>query len=461
VSLLLSLIGCWPGSPPPDVDGDGFAAAEDCDDLDPDRNPGAAEVCRNHQDDDCDGSASACPLQGSMSAADADLAIGGPYEDQWEQTIRWSGTMLAVAAPQANFQAGEVRLYDLAGEDPTEPTTTLFGAAGTNAGRRWVFTELGGAPEASLVINATGITGTDTEGYPGVDYFVDPEDLPGGRIALFSFPDRLVGGPEFRVAATAPFDDGVAFFSLMSGSRQAAGVWFWNVPAGEERVQDAADGWVPAQESDAPEEPLVAADVDGDGDDELLAALTYFYPGAVLVLDQPSGIQTIDDSTRRITGADSSQVLAVADLQGDGYVDVALIDDDGAFAVLWGPLPDAEVSASSADAVITSDNEGMTSAAVPLGSIIAADALTVDGVTWLAVGHPEQVLLFAGPDLEGHVHDPDAVAEMRSDEESFGASVALGDANTDGLVDVAVIAPEASGALPGAGVVYVFSSGSM
>ena len=37
-----------------DVDGDGFAACEDCDDTDEDVNEDAAEVC-NDVDDDCDG----------------------------------------------------------------------------------------------------------------------------------------------------------------------------------------------------------------------------------------------------------------------------------------------------------------------------------------------------------------------------------------------------------------------
>ncbi len=37
-----------------DEDGDGYTISDDCDDTDPDVNPGAAEVC-NEKDDDCDG----------------------------------------------------------------------------------------------------------------------------------------------------------------------------------------------------------------------------------------------------------------------------------------------------------------------------------------------------------------------------------------------------------------------
>jgi hypothetical protein len=41
--------------PPVDVDGDGYAVDTDCDDTDPTVNPGAAEVCDDGIDNDCDG----------------------------------------------------------------------------------------------------------------------------------------------------------------------------------------------------------------------------------------------------------------------------------------------------------------------------------------------------------------------------------------------------------------------
>lgn len=45
----------------PDGDGDGYPRSRDCDDMDPAINPGAAEVCGNLVDEDCDGQANACP----------------------------------------------------------------------------------------------------------------------------------------------------------------------------------------------------------------------------------------------------------------------------------------------------------------------------------------------------------------------------------------------------------------
>ncbi len=58
--LLLSLVACHAGgkdsgpTEPVDADGDGYSAEDDCDDSDPDVNPGASEVQGDGLDNDCD-----------------------------------------------------------------------------------------------------------------------------------------------------------------------------------------------------------------------------------------------------------------------------------------------------------------------------------------------------------------------------------------------------------------------
>jgi parallel beta-helix repeat protein len=69
-----------------DADGDGYADDVDCDDNDPNVNPGAAEVCGDGIDNDCDGEDSACGAGRGKSYYYGD-ADGDTYGDPNDQVV--------------------------------------------------------------------------------------------------------------------------------------------------------------------------------------------------------------------------------------------------------------------------------------------------------------------------------------------------------------------------------------
>ncbi len=94
--LVLALLGCeryaacssCPDSgdthdPGADADDDGYTADVDCDDQDPDVNPGAQELCNNGVDDDCDGTDNGCALEGELGLDSADIAFTGAAPGDW------------------------------------------------------------------------------------------------------------------------------------------------------------------------------------------------------------------------------------------------------------------------------------------------------------------------------------------------------------------------------------------
>jgi Putative metal-binding motif len=76
---LQSFVGCEHGNSTDatDSDGDGVAWCNDCDDANPSVHPGAAEVCGNHVDDNCNGVVDEnCPGEAPGYPGDLDAGIG-------------------------------------------------------------------------------------------------------------------------------------------------------------------------------------------------------------------------------------------------------------------------------------------------------------------------------------------------------------------------------------------------
>lgn len=118
-----------------DIDGDGSCLGDDCDDEDGAIHPGAAEVCHNGLDDDCDGVADEdCLGGGRVFFVDRD-SIGGPCADSnpGTETQPWC----TVAKANATLVAGD----------------TVYLRAGTYAGET-IQPENSGASDAERIAYA-------------------------------------------------------------------------------------------------------------------------------------------------------------------------------------------------------------------------------------------------------------------------------------------------------------------
>jgi hypothetical protein len=83
---------------PPDADGDGYRADEDCDDADERRHPGAPEACGDGVDQDCDGSDLACV--GTDGGARRDAARPSPRAPDAAAGALTGGCGCRAATPQ-------------------------------------------------------------------------------------------------------------------------------------------------------------------------------------------------------------------------------------------------------------------------------------------------------------------------------------------------------------------------
>lgn len=234
---------------------------------------------------------------------------------------------------------------------------------------------------------------------------------------------------------------------------------------------------------------LAAGDVDGDGGAELLIGATGANEGAGgAFLFRSGGVISSDDDDRgtyeaelRLSGmaADDQAGVRVAmlpDADGDGLLEVVVgaslagADDGGAAYVLWSSgaaAGDGDLALSEADLVLEGAEE-KDRAGVALAGLADVDG---DGLGDLAVGAPKgspdgvevgAVYLALGGGSSGSLADADVLVVGVADGDLAGTAVAdAGDVDGDGVTDLIVGAPGATGEAEGAGVAYLIQGASL
>ena len=469
----------------------------DCDDDDSSVNPGAVEICGNGVDDDCDATPGDCAWSGAVRLSDVPyLTLAGDQNnDRAGETLAvgdfdGDGQLdLAVSAPLSDAPAREMgavyvvygpitedlNLYDM---DTifTGPRSEDFLGAGLAA-----VPDLDGDGDDELLIGAPG----KQPGYAlptnGGAWLVT--DMDGGLAGAVAFTpaseDSALGA---ALAAGDLSGDGVAELIVAASYDEdyPSGTGIVYLFSGASPTSTSADDADIALYGDGPGDrtltfgaAVATADLNGDGQDDLLVSAPNYYSSelggdsAVMVFYGPLSGVTFASGADHILyapytdGADlggyPNSLAVTGDNDGDGYPDFAAGSPDRtgdisygysagmAYGVGGGQLsvfPTQETSLFFADWRADASEGAML-----LGyAVSGAGDVDGDGNDDVLIGAPGNgvysstggsALLYYGP-VSGDLTDTDADVELYGNSDSwyFGASLAVGDLDGDGLSEL-------------------------
>ncbi len=447
-----------------DLDADGWAACEDCDDGDALRNPGEAEVCdAANVDEDCSGAADDEDVGVDVSTqstwtrdADADGygANGGLTQPACHATVGYAAVAGDCDDLRAGVNPGAAEVCDA--DDTDEDCDGLADDSDTSTDSTTWSPWYADADGDAYGDAATALSQCDAPG----GWVADSTDCDDGDSAISPAEAEVCGnGVDDDCDSTA--DDGCPY----SGTSAAEG-------SGEE-----ADYLVYGYESGAEFGAAVASgvDLDDDGDDEWVVGSpgarypftsTTDYRGIAYSVRLPTSAEASIDSIRRgysygptATGIEyGARVWAVNDIDEDGNDEYAVFYDSSATAsdVVW--FVDGGASASGS----SYNGGGFHHSGYFIDNISSAGASYSSAVGYnMLMGNTEyssyKGVIYHYEDEDGASSIGSSYGETASDYASQGLAGGPGqDVDGDGFDDILIGAPGDDDAASNAGAAYLF-----
>ncbi|HHO50226.1 MAG TPA: hypothetical protein ENK18_04965 [Deltaproteobacteria bacterium] len=383
---------------PVDEDGDGFSPCDgDCDELDPERNPGRPPICGNDIEDNCDG-ISDCAYFGSGTLDESPIRV---YAVPGE--LSFGRSMALSVNPRGSGVAAIVSTsIDVSGDSATA----------------WWFD--GPLPALSLTNHATGsIT------------------LPGIDPRVFALGD-VDGDSRGDVMVTYDEPGSTAWLGVVTDPPSTQGVSFLD------------SAWMRIQGDSLDHVGSHVVGLDGGARIAISAMYGFDNAGGLGLVTPTAGQFAFGETGAVLKGGPrrfAGQALAALDFDADGDEDLLVAEAGGTFEAGFGRVvpspPSSGVYLLSDLSVADIDLSGWGDA---LGGVAHAD-LDDDGAEDLILGTPAfsirigAVLIFTG-DLRGALEPDEAPVQLYgTGDDTFGASLAVDDFDGDGHDDLLVGAP--------------------